>query len=69
METQYKGNNRLILGIVFGVVTFWLFAQTMVNIVPAIQADLGISRHLGDCHQCDIFIFRYVHGCCRWACG
>ena len=43
METQYKGNNRLILGIVSGVVTFWLFAQTMVNIVPAIQADLGIS--------------------------
>ena len=26
-----------------GVVTFWLFAQAMVNIVPAVQADLGIS--------------------------
>ena len=43
METEYKGNNKLILGIVLGVVTFWLFAQSMVNIVPAVQSDLGIS--------------------------
>lgn len=26
-----------------GVLTFWLFAQTMLNIGPAIQTDLGIS--------------------------
>lgn len=43
METNYKGTNRLIVGIVFGVITFWLFAQTMLNIGPAVQADLGIS--------------------------
>lgn len=43
METQYKGNDKLIAGIMMGVVTFWLFAQAMVNIVPAVQADLGIS--------------------------
>lgn len=46
METSYKGSNRLIVGIVFGVITFWLFAQTMLNIVPAVQADLGISSSL-----------------------
>ena len=43
METSYKGTNKLIIGIVFGVITFWLFAQAMVNVVPAVQSDLGIS--------------------------
>src|SRR6185437_5684348 len=39
----YRGSNKLIVGIVFGVITFWLFAQSMVNIVPAVQSDLGVS--------------------------
>ena len=43
METNYKGTDKLITGIVFGVITFWLFAQAMVNVVPAVQSDLGIS--------------------------
>lgn len=43
MEATYKGTNKLITGIVFGVLTFWLFAQAMVNVVPAVQKDLGIS--------------------------
>ena len=44
METTgYKGTNKMITGIVFGVITFWLFAQAMVNVVPAVQKDLGIS--------------------------
>ncbi|NJI14813.1 MFS transporter, partial [Staphylococcus agnetis] len=42
---SYKGNNRLILGIVLGVITFWLFAQSLVNVVPPLQksfdADIG----------------------------
>ena len=41
--TSYKGTNKMITGIVFGVITFWLFAQAMVNVVPAVQEDLGIS--------------------------
>jgi MFS transporter, DHA2 family, multidrug resistance protein len=41
--TTYKGTNKMIIGIVFGVITFWLFAQAMVNIVPAVQEDLGVS--------------------------
>lgn len=41
--SEYKGTNRLITGIVFGVITFWLFAQAMVNIVPAVQEDLGVE--------------------------
>lgn len=43
MEESYKGTDKLIIGIVFGVITFWLFAQAMVNVVPAVQSDLGIS--------------------------
>lgn len=43
METGYKGTNKMIIGIVFGVITFWLFAQAMVNVVPAVQEDLGVS--------------------------
>lgn len=44
METSsYQGTNKMITGIVFGVITFWLFAQAMVNVVPAVQEDLGIS--------------------------
>ncbi|MBS4196331.1 MFS transporter [Lederbergia citri] len=43
MEAGYKGTNKMIIGIVFGVITFWLFAQAMVNVVPAVQKDLGIS--------------------------
>ncbi|WP_138419334.1 MFS transporter [Aquibacillus sediminis] len=41
--TAYKGTNKMITGIVFGVITFWLFAQAMVNIVPAVQEDLGVE--------------------------
>jgi MFS transporter, DHA2 family, multidrug resistance protein len=43
MGTSYKGTNKMITGIVFGVITFWLFAQAMVNVIPAVQNDLGIS--------------------------
>ncbi|MDK9606108.1 MFS transporter [Lelliottia sp. V104_15] len=41
-RVQFKGNDRLTLGIVLGVLTFWLFAQSMMNIVPAIQQDINI---------------------------
>lgn len=42
MKMGYKGTDRMIAGIVFGVITFWLFAQAIVNVGPAVQADLGI---------------------------
>ena len=43
METSYKGNNRMITGIVFGVLTYWLFAQSLINVMPEVQSDMGIS--------------------------
>ncbi|MDO5375793.1 MAG: MFS transporter [Staphylococcus rostri] len=33
----YQGDNKLILGIVLGVITFWLFVQSLLNVVPALQ--------------------------------
>lgn len=29
---QYKGNDKLLFGIIPGVLAFWLFAQTILNI-------------------------------------
>lgn len=39
----YQGNDRLLLGMVMGVITFWLFAQTTLNIAPTMRTDLGID--------------------------
>jgi DHA2 family multidrug resistance protein-like MFS transporter len=41
-------NNSLIVGIVLAVVTFWLFAQTTLNVAPTIRADLQISESLSN---------------------
>src|SRR6202158_524373 len=40
----YAGTNRLILGIVLAVVTFWLFAQTTLNVAPTMRDDLHITN-------------------------
>lgn len=42
------GTNRLILSIVLAVITFWLFAQTTLNVAPAIRSDLHISEGVSD---------------------
>lgn len=39
----FQGNDRLLFGMILGVVTFWLFAQTTLNIAPDMQRDLGVS--------------------------
>ena len=41
-------NSSLIVGIVPAVVTFWLFAQTTLNVAPTIRADLQISESLSN---------------------
>ena len=30
-EAQFVGNDRVLFGIIFGVLAFWLFAQTTLN--------------------------------------
>jgi MFS transporter, DHA2 family, multidrug resistance protein len=45
---SYHGGNRLIIGVVLAVLTFWLFAQTTLNISAVMRADLGISESLNN---------------------
>src|ERR1051325_5502548 len=40
---KFRGNDRLLFGMILGVLAFWLFAQTTLNIAPTIAADLGIQ--------------------------
>ena len=40
--------NRLILGIVLAVITFWLFAQTTLNVAPTMREELQISESLNN---------------------
>ena len=44
----YQGDNKLVLGIVLAVVTFWLFAQTTLNIAPAMRDDLRIAESVNN---------------------
>src|SRR4029078_5343507 len=44
----YRGSDKLIFGIVLAVVTFWLFAQTTLNIASTMRADLQISDSLNN---------------------
>ena len=42
----FKGNDKLLFGMIMGVIAFWLFAQTTLNIAPDMQKDLGIEANL-----------------------
>lgn len=46
--TQWKPNDVWLIGIVLAVINFWLFAQTLLNVIPGIQGSLGIERTLGN---------------------
>ena len=39
----FRGNDRFLLGMIMGVLAFWLFAQTTLNIAPDMEKDLGVS--------------------------
>ena len=39
----FQGNDRVLCGIILGVITFWLFAQTTLNIAPDMGRDLGLG--------------------------
>ena len=41
-----KGSNKMVTGIVFSILTYWLFSQTLYNVVPMVQEDMGISLGL-----------------------
>ncbi len=43
---QYRGDDRLLIGMILGVLAFWLFAQTTLNIAPAMAGDLGVDTNV-----------------------
>ena len=45
-KVAYKGNDRLLFGIIMGVIAFWLFAQTTLNIAPDMSRDLGMDASM-----------------------
>lgn len=45
-KANYVGNDRLLFGMILGVLAFWLFAQTTLNIAPTMAADLGITMNV-----------------------
>ena len=42
-SVSYRGDDKLLFGIILGVLAFWLFAQTTLNIAPAMATDLGVA--------------------------
>lgn len=41
----FQGNDRVLDGVILGVVTFRLFAQTTLNIAPEMGHDLGLEAN------------------------
>src|SRR5690625_1609538 len=44
--TGFVGNDRVLFGIILGVLAFWLFAQTTLNIAPVMAEDLGVGTNV-----------------------
>lgn len=40
-EQAYRGTDKLLFGIVLGVITFWLFAGTVGTVAPEILKDIN----------------------------
>ena len=45
-QQTYKGNDRLLYGIILGVLAFWLFAQTTLNINVGMAKELGMEQNM-----------------------
>lgn len=41
--TAYRGNDRVLFGFICGLLSFWLFAMTMLNVNVVMNQDLGLS--------------------------
>jgi MFS transporter, DHA2 family, multidrug resistance protein len=46
LNAESPGNDRLLFGMILGVLAFWLFAQTTLNIAATMASDLGIEMSL-----------------------
>jgi MFS transporter, DHA2 family, multidrug resistance protein len=48
VSDAYRGTDKLVFGIVLAVITFWLFAQTTLNVAPAMREELRISESMNN---------------------
>ncbi len=39
------GNDRILAGFILSVLTFWLFANSMMNIAPTMSKELGVASN------------------------
>ena len=46
--TAWKPTDKWLLGIVLAVINFWLFAQTLLNVIPGIRGQLGVEETLAN---------------------
>ena len=46
--TGWKPNDKWLLGVVLAVINFWLFAQTLLNVIPGIRGQLGVEETLAN---------------------
>lgn len=47
-RSGFQPTDGWLVGIVLAVVTFWLFAQTLLNVIPEIQSSLGMSEGIAN---------------------
>lgn len=40
---RWRANDRWLAGVILAVITFWLFAQILLNVIPTIQSSLGLN--------------------------
>ena len=52
----YQGTDRLLLGIVLGVITFWLFAGTAGTVAPALMDDINSSQEYVDASEMNLAV-------------
>ncbi|EKU50049.1 MFS transporter [Staphylococcus massiliensis] len=43
MTANFRKGKQLIIGIILGILTYWLFAQSLLNIAPHVQKDYNID--------------------------
>lgn len=46
--SDFRPGDSWLIGVVLAVLTFWLFAQTMLNVIPDIRASLGLQPSTAD---------------------
>ncbi len=42
-RASFTGDTKALTGFILGLLTFWLFAQTLLNVGPDVAADIGMS--------------------------